>query len=54
MHKIVTKLADQVKALRIATNSFGPFISWPDELISSNIAPKLALAEEKVVAWQML
>ena len=54
MHETVTKLADEVEALWMATDSLSCFTGWPDDLTASNPAPNPALASAKIVAWQML
>ena len=36
MHETLTKLADEVKALWMATDSLNSFTSWPDDLIANN------------------
>ena len=53
MYKTVTKLADEVKALWMVTNSLSHFTSWPDDMTTSNPAPYPAPAAAKIVAWQM-
>ena len=53
MHEPVTKLADEVKALWMATVSLSSFTSWPNDLTASNSAPNHAPAVEKIVAWHM-
>ena len=53
MHETVTKLADEVRALWMATDSLSSFTGWPDDLTASNPAPNPAPAAEKIVAWQM-
>jgi mannose-6-phosphate isomerase-like protein (cupin superfamily) len=53
MHETVTKLADEVKALWMATDSLSSFTDWPDDLTASSPAPNPAPAAAKIVAWQM-
>lgn len=47
MHDTVIKLLDEVKQLRMATDSLKAFTDWPDDLIASNSAPNPAPGAEK-------
>ena len=53
MHETLTKLADEVKALWMATDSLSSFASWPDDLTASSPAPNPAPAAAKIVAWDI-
>ena len=39
MHETVTKLADEMKKLWMATDSLSSLTGWPDDLTASNKAP---------------
>ena len=54
MHETVTRLADEVKALRMVTESLSSFTSWPDDLTACNSAPNHAPAAKKEASFMAL